>query len=150
MRKIQYFPFWMFSAKQGHYWYHCYNVFGMTRSLTWLNSGPPALEASTIPLGYRGGGSACSVLLVDYIHNSHDKVLFVVYYLYNLYTTLLIETDIQISFIKKKALAESSGFRNKKSFVSARSKIDSTWSQPKCNNHNNHISYQISFIVTLY
>ena len=29
-----YFPFWMFSAKQGHYWYHLYNVFGMTRSLT--------------------------------------------------------------------------------------------------------------------
>ena len=24
----------MFSAKQGHYWYHFYNVFGMTRSLT--------------------------------------------------------------------------------------------------------------------
>ena len=30
----QYFPFWMFSAKQGHYWYDFYNVFGMTRSLT--------------------------------------------------------------------------------------------------------------------
>ena len=28
------FPFWMFSAKQGNYWYHFYNVFGMTRSLT--------------------------------------------------------------------------------------------------------------------
>ena len=24
----------MFGAKQGHYWYHFYNVFGMTRSLT--------------------------------------------------------------------------------------------------------------------
>ena len=34
LRKSQYFPFWMFSAKQGHYWYHVYNVFGMTRSLT--------------------------------------------------------------------------------------------------------------------
>ena len=33
-RKSQYFPFWMFSAKQGHYCYHFYNVFGMTRSLT--------------------------------------------------------------------------------------------------------------------
>ena len=30
----QYFPFLMFSAKQGNYWYHFYNVFGMTRSLT--------------------------------------------------------------------------------------------------------------------
>ena len=28
------FSFWMFSAKQGNYWYHFYNVFGMTRSLT--------------------------------------------------------------------------------------------------------------------
>jgi len=37
----------MFSAKPGHYWYHFYNVFGMTRSLT---------GDSNIPLGYRGGG----------------------------------------------------------------------------------------------
>jgi len=44
----------MFNAKQGHYWYHFYNVFGMTRS---LNPGLLALEASTLPLGYRGGGS---------------------------------------------------------------------------------------------
>ena len=29
------FPFLMFSAKQGNYWYHFYNAFGMTRSLTW-------------------------------------------------------------------------------------------------------------------
>ena len=42
----------MLSANQGNYWYHFYNAFGMTRS---LNLGPPALEASTIPLGYRGG-----------------------------------------------------------------------------------------------
>ena len=27
-------PFSMLSAKQGNYWYHVYNVFGMTRSLT--------------------------------------------------------------------------------------------------------------------
>ena len=33
-RKSQYFPFSMLSAKQGNYWYHFYNVFGMTRSLT--------------------------------------------------------------------------------------------------------------------
>ena len=47
----------MLSAKQGNYWYHFYNVLGMTRSLTWgLNLGPPALEANTLPLGYRGGG----------------------------------------------------------------------------------------------
>ena len=48
----------MFSAKQGHHWYHFYNVFGMTRSLTGDGTrGPPALEASTIPLGYRGDGN---------------------------------------------------------------------------------------------
>ena len=58
LRKSQYFPFWMFSAEQGHFWYHFYNVFGMTRSLTGgLNPGPPTLEVSTIPLGYQGGGS---------------------------------------------------------------------------------------------
>ena len=34
LKKEPVFPFWMFSAKQGHYWYHFYNVFGMTRSLT--------------------------------------------------------------------------------------------------------------------
>ena len=28
------FPFSMLSAKQGHYWYHFYNIFGMTWSLT--------------------------------------------------------------------------------------------------------------------
>ena len=28
------FPFFMLSAKQGNYWYHYYNVFGMTRALT--------------------------------------------------------------------------------------------------------------------
>jgi len=28
------FPFSMLSAKQVNYWYHFYNVFGMTRSLT--------------------------------------------------------------------------------------------------------------------
>ena len=28
------FPFSMLSAKQGNHWYHFYNVFGMTRSLT--------------------------------------------------------------------------------------------------------------------
>ena len=47
----------MFSAKQGNYWYHFYNVFGMS-VLDWeLNPGPPTLDASTLPLGYRGGGT---------------------------------------------------------------------------------------------
>ena len=39
-----YFPFWMFSAKQGHYWYHFYKWYDVV--LDWgLNPGPPTLEA---------------------------------------------------------------------------------------------------------
>ena len=33
LEKEPVFPFSMLSAKQGHYWYHFYNVFGMTRSM---------------------------------------------------------------------------------------------------------------------
>ena len=46
LEKEPVFPFLMFSAKQGHYWYHFYNVFGMKAVLDWgLNPGPPALDA---------------------------------------------------------------------------------------------------------
>ena len=34
LEKEPVFPFLMFSAKQENYWYHFFNVFGMTRSLT--------------------------------------------------------------------------------------------------------------------
>ena len=34
LEKEPVFLFLMFSAKQGNYWYHFYQVFGMTRSLT--------------------------------------------------------------------------------------------------------------------
>ena len=34
LEKEPVFPFLMFSAKQGNYWYRFYNIFGMTRSLT--------------------------------------------------------------------------------------------------------------------
>ena len=34
LEKESVFPFSMFNAKQGNYWCHFYNVFGMTRSLT--------------------------------------------------------------------------------------------------------------------
>ena len=55
LEKEPIFPFSMLSAKQGNYWYHFYNVFGMA-VLDWgFNPGPPALKASTLPLGYRGG-----------------------------------------------------------------------------------------------
>ena len=56
-KKRLYFPFLLLSAKQGNYWYH------FITSLVWRDPwrgieplGPPALEASTLPLGYRGGG----------------------------------------------------------------------------------------------
>ena len=46
----------MFSAKQGKYWYHFLNIF--------FNLGPPTLEASTLPLGYRGGNeNTCYIAL---------------------------------------------------------------------------------------
>ena len=54
----------MFSAKQWHYWYHFNNVFDAV--LDWgLNPGPTALDASTIPLGYRGGGIAIMKSTID-------------------------------------------------------------------------------------
>jgi len=34
LEKEPVFPYLMFGAKQGNYWYHFYNVFGMMRSLT--------------------------------------------------------------------------------------------------------------------
>ena len=48
LEKEPVFPFSMLSAEQGNYWYHFYNVFGMTRSLTrdWtrdLSHAKPAL-----------------------------------------------------------------------------------------------------------
>ena len=54
LEKEPVFRFLMLSAKQGNYRYHSYDVSDMTRS---LNPGPPALEASTLPQGYRGGGA---------------------------------------------------------------------------------------------
>ena len=34
LEKEPVFPFSMLSAKQENYWYHFYNIFGMTRSVT--------------------------------------------------------------------------------------------------------------------
>ena len=57
LRKSQFFPFSMLSAKLRYYWYHLIHLW-YDAVLDWgLNPGPPALEASTLPLGYRGGGS---------------------------------------------------------------------------------------------
>ena len=69
----QIFLFLMLSAKQGKCWYHFYYVFGMTLSLTReFNPGPPALVASTIPLGYRGG---CGVLIIFHQQTNHPTKL---------------------------------------------------------------------------
>ena len=40
------YPFSMLSAKQGNYWYHFYNVFGMTRCLAgdWTRDLPHSIE----------------------------------------------------------------------------------------------------------
>ena len=47
LQKEPVFPFIIFSAKQGSYWYHFYNVFGMTRSLTgdWTRDVPHSKPA---------------------------------------------------------------------------------------------------------
>ena len=47
LEKEPVFPFSMLSAKQGNYWYHFYNVFGMTRSLTgdWTRDLPHSMPA---------------------------------------------------------------------------------------------------------
>ena len=47
LEKEPVFPFWMFSAKQGHYLYPFYNVSGMTRSLTgdWTRDVPHSKPA---------------------------------------------------------------------------------------------------------
>ena len=46
-KKEPVFSFSMLSAKQGNYWYHLYNVFGMTRSLTvdWTQNLPHSKPA---------------------------------------------------------------------------------------------------------
>ena len=47
LEKEPVFPFLMFNAIQGNYWYHFYNVFGMTRSLTgdWIRDLPHSKPA---------------------------------------------------------------------------------------------------------
>ena len=72
LEKKPVFPFPMLSAKQGHYWYHFYKVFGVTRSLTgdWTRDLPHSNPA-LIPLGYRGGGivtNKCNVCLYKVVH----------------------------------------------------------------------------------
>ena len=53
LEKETVFPFLMFSAKQGNYWYHFYKGYGTTRSLTldWtqdIQQSQPALYPLTI------------------------------------------------------------------------------------------------------
>ena len=55
LEKEPVFPFSMLSAKQAHYWYHFYNVFGMTRSLTedWAGTSRTRHQHSTTRLSRR-------------------------------------------------------------------------------------------------
>ena len=55
----------MISAKQGNFWYHFYNVFLYDAVIDYgFNPVAPALDASTLPLGYRGGGMAVRSLVL--------------------------------------------------------------------------------------
>ena len=57
LEKEPVFPLLMFSAKQGNYLVPFLKRLCYDAVLDWgLNPGPPALEASTIPQGYRGVG----------------------------------------------------------------------------------------------
>ena len=58
LEKEPVFPFLMLSAKQGNYLVPSLYHLWYDEVLDWgLNPGPPALDASTLPLGYRGGGA---------------------------------------------------------------------------------------------
>ena len=47
----------MLSAKQRNYWYQFFQRLWFDTVLYWgLNTEPSALDASTLPLGYQGGG----------------------------------------------------------------------------------------------
>ena len=83
----------MLSAKQRNYWYHFYNVFGMTRG---LNPGHPALEARTIPLGYRGGGTLDFVSFVIYVLVTYCKKQIVKVWLKSANWEFLLECIILI------------------------------------------------------
>ena len=57
LEKEPVFPFLLFSAKQGNYLVPILLPLWYGAVLDWgLNPGPPALDASTLPLDYRGGG----------------------------------------------------------------------------------------------
>ena len=61
LEKEPVFPFLMLNAKQRKHWYHFYSLW-YDAVLDWgLNPGPPALEASPLPLGYRGGRTHCGI-----------------------------------------------------------------------------------------
>ena len=47
LQKEPVFPFLVLSAKQGNYWYHFYNVFGMTRSRLGIEQGTARTRSHT-------------------------------------------------------------------------------------------------------
>ena len=72
LEKKPVFPFLMFSAKQRNYLVPFLKRLWYDAVLDWgLNPGCPALEASTLPLGYRGGGNLfliSDLLFSQYFH----------------------------------------------------------------------------------
>ena len=73
LEKEPVFPFSMLSTKQRSYWYHFYNVYGMTRSLTgdWTRDLPHSKPA-LLPLGYRGGSAFKDLCIVYCISTNMD------------------------------------------------------------------------------
>ena len=64
----------MLSAKQGNYWYHFLLRLRYDAVLVGgLNPRPPALEASTLPPGYRGGGYILRIDILDVDDSQHDR-----------------------------------------------------------------------------
>ena len=67
LEKEPVFSFFMLSAKRGNYWYHFYNVFGMTRSVT---RGIEPGTSRTLPLGNRGGGEFDLIIYLNWTISS--------------------------------------------------------------------------------
>ena len=77
LEKESVFPFSILSAKQGHYWYHFYNVFGITRSLTgdWTRTSRTRSQHSTTRLSMRRY-NICIWYVSKLIPESHDERLY--------------------------------------------------------------------------
>ena len=72
LEKVPVFPFSMLSAKQGNYWYHFYNVFGMTliTDITYIFRNPHDPGGDNLRSGHRwyilSGKATCRICHGDY------------------------------------------------------------------------------------